>query len=133
MGLARRCSSGNAHHNGRFRQGHAQTADRKGADGWRKTRDLPDVVLSKIILRKRHPSDHAMTDQTPNSRDCVDSQRVDGGIDLKLLHTGGMLRDDDARASLVQLSHKRVIIEGLVGDQPVQGDAVDRRWCINRR
>ena len=52
---------------------------------------------------------------------------VDGGVDLEFLRAGRMLRDDDLGPALVQLGHERIAVEGLVGDQPVKGDAVDQR------
>jgi hypothetical protein len=39
-----------------------------------------------------------------------------------------MLGDDHLGAALVELGHKRVAVEGRVGDQPTKGNVFDE-WC----
>lgn len=43
-----------------------------------------------------------------------------------------MLRDDDLGAALVQVGDDGAAVEGRVGDQPAESDAVDERQNADR-
>ncbi len=53
---------------------------------------------------------------------------VDLGIDWQGLGAALMLRDDDLCPALVEFGDDGIAVEGLVGDQCAEIDAVDRRW-----
>src|SRR6185312_7923818 len=57
---------------------------------------------------------------------------VNLGIERNGLCSARMLGDDDLGAALVQLGNDAVAVEGLVGDQSVEEEAVDKRFDTDR-
>src|SRR5215204_494383 len=43
-----------------------------------------------------------------------------------------MLGDDNLGAAFIEVGDQRIAVEGLVGDQRSEGDAVDERWHADR-
>lgn len=60
------------------------------------------------------------------------SPLVDFQIDGARLASSRVLRDDDFRPAFVEVSDDPVGVEGLVGDQPAELDALDQRRDADR-
>src|SRR5450631_104575 len=57
---------------------------------------------------------------------------VELGVERQRCGTSWMLRDDDLGTALVQVGDDCIAVEGLVGDQSAEGEAIDERRDTDR-